>query len=323
MKIGVIYGGVSSEREISIKTGTGVIRALQEKQYNVVPIFFSDNRELVKRLADIEVDAVYIALHGRYGEDGTVQGLLELLDIPYVGSNVLSSALAMAKHKAKESFRAAGLNAAEELIIQRESFQESHLHAIPFSFPRVVKPSRDGSTIGVSIVGDEQEQREAIGLAFQYDETVIIEQFIAGVEVTVGVIGHGENVEALPVIEIVPKTKFYDFEAKYKPGMSEHIIPARLSPELLLACQQAAIKAHLSLGCETYSRVDFIVDQSNSLPVILELNTLPGMTETSLFPDAARSIGLSYADMIDKLIQLSIIKKKGANEGYQIPISNR
>ncbi|MCF6093511.1 D-alanine--D-alanine ligase [Microaerobacter geothermalis] len=308
MTVGVIYGGESTEREVSKKTGEGVIRALTEKGYSVKPIFFTDNKDLVQQMADLKVDLVYIALHGKYGEDGRVQGLLDLLKIPYIGSGVLASALAMDKHKAKQSFVQAGIRTAKEVIINKDSQLSIEKPWINLSLPLVIKPNSEGSTIGITIARSEEEVVEGIETASQYDSVIMVEEFIEGIEVTVGVMGKGKGIKALPVIEIVPKNPFYDYESKYAPGMSDHIIPARISQEMTEKCQSWAVLAHQVLGCRTFSRVDFIVPKDGSDPVILEVNTLPGMTETSLFPDAARAIGMDYSDMIDQLVKITLNK---------------
>ncbi|GAF65327.1 D-alanine--D-alanine ligase [Bacillus sp. TS-2] len=301
MKIAVLYGGVSAEREVSISSGKGIIQALKNKGHDVVGIDFSP--EKLDEVMNLQVDMVYIGLHGRFGEDGKVQALLDMLEIPYVGSGVLGSALAIDKAKAKLFFAQAGTRIAKDLVVYKRSYNKNSFEH-SFSFPVVVKPNQEGSTIGITIAQNDDELKEGIEKAFQWDQTVLVEEFISGKEVTVAVMGNQGKEKALPVVEIISKNDFYDYEAKYSTGMSEHIIPASISKEQLAYVQNHAVIAHRSLSCDIYSRVDFIVPKEGE-PVILEVNTLPGMTPTSLYPDAAREIGLSYDDMIEELINLS------------------
>ncbi|EKN67382.1 D-alanine--D-alanine ligase [Schinkia azotoformans] len=303
MKVAVLYGGTSGEREVSLSSGKGIINALEKKGHEVIGIDFNPSK--INELLTLDVDVVFIGLHGRFGEDGRIQGLLDMLNIPYVGSGVLGSALAMNKVKAKRIMESVGIRVAKDQAINAETFSRESF-VLEIDYPVVVKPASEGSTIGITIANNEQELLAGIEEAFKHDEDVLIEEFIAGMEVTVSVLGKKGVEQALPVIEIVPKNKFYDYEAKYAPGGSDHIIPARVSDEITVYLQKNAVLAHQSLNCKTYSRTDFIVPFDGSLPVVLEVNTLPGMTPTSLFPDAAKEIGLSYEDMIERLIELSL-----------------
>ena len=303
MKVAVLYGGTSGEREVSLSSGKGIINALEKKGHEVIGIDFNPSK--INELLTLDVDVVFIGLHGRFGEDGRIQGLLDMLNIPYVGSGVLGSALAMNKVKAKRIMESVGIRVAKDQAINVETFSRENF-VLEIDYPVVVKPASEGSTIGITIANNEQELLTGIEEAFKHDEDVLIEEFIGGMEVTVSVLGKKGAEQALPVIEIVPKNKFYDYEAKYAPGGSDHIIPARVSDEITEYLQKNAVLAHQSLNCKTYSRTDFIVPFDGSLPVVLEVNTLPGMTPTSLFPDAAKEIGLSYEDMIETLIELSI-----------------
>ncbi|NSL53343.1 D-alanine--D-alanine ligase family protein [Calidifontibacillus erzurumensis] len=303
MKIAVLYGGTSAERDVSLLTGKGIMSALQKKGHEVIGIDFNPNK--ISELLSLNVDLVFIGLHGRFGEDGRIQGLLDMLNIPYVGSGVLGSALAMNKVKAKRILEKAGMRVAKDQTLNNETFNRDEFK-LQLEFPVVVKPVREGSTIGLTIAYNEEELLEGIEKAFQHDEDILIEEFIKGMEVTVAVWGKKGDEQALPVIEIVPKNKYYDYEAKYAPGMSEHIIPARVSAETYEYLQKNAVLAHQALELKTYSRTDFIVPDDGSLPVVLEVNTLPGMTPTSLFPDAAREAGYSYEDMIERLIELTL-----------------
>lgn len=306
MKIVVLYGGTSAEREVSLSSGKGIINALEANGHEVIGIDFHPNN--LSELLTLDVELVFIGLHGRLGEDGSIQALLDLAGIPYVGSGVLASALAMDKAKSKKLFHDAGIRVAKDMTLHRTVYNQTGTPVLPFAFPVVIKPNREGSTIGLTIAGSQKELEEGITLAFNHDDEIIIEEFIAGKEVTVAVMGERGKEEALPVIEIVPKNKFYDYESKYAPGGSEHIIPARVESHITEQLLKNSVIAHQALGCEVYSRADFIVPEGGGDPIILEVNTLPGMTPTSLFPDAARAVGISYEKMIEQLVQLTTKK---------------
>ncbi|MGB7999418.1 MAG: D-alanine--D-alanine ligase [Anaerobacillus sp.] len=305
MKVGVLYGGTSAEREVSLSSGKGIIEALKENGHEVIGVDFHPDR--LTEVMELDVDIIFIGLHGKYGEDGRIQGLLDMLQIPYVGSGVLGSAVAMDKAKSKKVLKDSGMRLAKDLVLNKSDDYRSL--DLPFGFPVVVKPNSEGSTIGLTIAQNEEELTTGIEEAFRFDQTVILEEFISGTEVTVAVMGSKGDVKSLPVVEIVPKNAYYDYESKYAEGGSEHIVPARISPTYTELIQYQSVVAHELLGCETYSRVDYIVPKDGSEPVFLEVNTLPGMTPTSLFPDAAREIGYSYEQMIEKLIQLGLKKK--------------
>lgn len=307
MKIGVLYGGVSKEREVSISSSKGIITALKENGHEVIAIDF--NPKNLENIINLEVDLVYIALHGKHGEDGCVQGLLDMLEIPYVGSGVLASALAMDKSKAKEMFDNIDIPTAKGKRYRvKEVAQIADIVTnvkLNFNVPFVVKPNSEGSTLGLTIVNDEADISKAVENAMHSDEYILVEQFIKGIELTVPVMGKMDEEEALPIIEIIPKNELYDFEAKYSDGGSEHIIPARINEALTDKIKEYAVLAHQVLGCETYSRADFILTEDN-IPYILEVNTLPGMTPTSLFPDAAKTVNLSYEAMIESFVNLTV-----------------
>ncbi|MED3646741.1 D-alanine--D-alanine ligase [Halalkalibacterium halodurans] len=305
MKIAVLYGGTSAEREVSLSSGKGIMEALKVNGHEVIGIDFHPDQ--VRDLVDLDVDLVFIGLHGRLGEDGKVQALLDLLNIPYVGTGVQGSALAMDKAKAKLFFEKAGIRVAEEVVLHSFTY-DANAFNFTGTYPVVVKPNQEGSTIGLTVAETEEELLQGIEEAFRHDDTILIEEFIAGTEVTVAVLGNKGEERSLPVVEIVPKNKLYDYESKYAPGMSEHIVPARISEEHTAYVQQAAVRAHQALGCDVYSRVDFIVPNDGSDPVILEVNTLPGMTPTSLYPDAAKGVGMSYEEMIQTFVNLSLKK---------------
>lgn len=307
MKIAVLYGGVSKEREVSISSSKGVIEALKKNGHDVVAIDFHPER--LHEVIDLKVDLVFIALHGKFGEDGSVQGLLDMLNIPYVGSGVLASALAMDKYKAKQMFNSVDIPTAKGKLYQIT--EDTNIEEINndikenFEVPFVIKPNREGSTVGLTIVKNMDQIEDAIKRATESDSYILVEQFIKGKELTVPVLGKKNEEKALPIIEIIPKNELYDYESKYSQGGSEHIIPARISEELTEKIKKYAVLAHQVLGCETYSRADFLLTDDGK-PYILEVNTLPGMTPTSLFPDSAKAVNMSYEEMIEKLVQLTI-----------------
>ncbi len=305
MRIAVIAGGMSSEREVSLKSGEGVARALIGRDHDVRVLDLDDG--LYGHLLAFRPEMVYIALHGAYGEDGRIQGMLEIMGLKYTGSGVLASAVALDKVLSKKLFGLAGIPTPRWVSLRKEQWESGAIDMLQIDalgYPLVVKPSREGSSFGMSIVRDQNDVGEALRKAFACDAEILLEEYISGKEVTVGVLGNAQ-LEYLPPIEIVPKNEFYDYESKYAPGGSEHIIPARIPEEALLEVGRLAVAAHQAIGCRAFSRVDLMLDGSNR-PYVLEVNTLPGMTETSLLPDAARAVGLDYADLVEKIIQLSV-----------------
>jgi D-alanine-D-alanine ligase len=296
-------GGRSAEREVSLNTGEQVAGALSSLGHAVETIDTGDPGFIVS-LQHGAFDAAFICLHGRYGEDGTVQGLLELLDIPYVGSGVLASALAMDKVMSKHFFLLAEIPTPEYVVLHADEPYDLEGIVRAVGPKSVVKPANEGSAIGVSIVHEPAELPAAIEAAFAYDTHVLIERFIPGVEVTVGVLGNRELV-ALPTLEIVPEHEFYDYESKYVPGMSRHIIPARVSDQIAQECQRVSVEAHRVLGCRGLSRADTIVSEDGTV-YLLEVNTIPGMTSTSLLPDAARAAGIEFPQLCEHLVELAL-----------------
>lgn len=294
-KIGVLFGGLSAERDVSLKSGSAVHQALVAQGYNAVAI--DVGRDLPEVLKREGIEAAFIALHGRYGEDGCVQGLLELLQIPYSGSGVLASALAMHKLYSKQAFAAGGILTAAFRCFRRGD--PVKLSELPFGLPLVVKPVQEGSSVGISIVKEECALEDALEVAFRYDDEILIEQYIKGQEVQVGILDDAP----IGAIEIVPKNEFYDFEAKYTDGMAEHIFPARLDPALYKKAQQVGLAAHRALGCRGYSRVDLLVTPAGDC-YVLEVNTLPGMTALSLLPEiAAKGAGLTFEELVARIIE--------------------
>ncbi len=271
--------------------------------------------DLVERLKVENPDVCFVALHGRFGEDGTVQGLLEILGYPYTGSGVLASALGIDKIASKKIFKADGIPTPDFAAANRSEFaadpvgvEERIMREV--GLPAAVKPSREGSTIGMTIVKEASKLRGALECAFRFDENALAEEFIEGVEVTVGILGN-DDPRALPTLEIATKTGFYDYRTKYTKGLSEHIIPARIPEEQRALAQELAIKAHRALGCRGFSRVDLIVDKRGD-PYVLEVNTIPGMTELSLFPDAARAAGIEFDELVERIVEMALEGAKGS-----------
>lgn len=301
-KIAVLMGGLSAERDVSLKSGGAVYQALLAQGYNAVAV--DAGRDLAEVLKREAVELAFIALHGRYGEDGCVQGLLELMQIPYTGSGVLASALAMHKLYSKQAFLAAGILTAPFRCYRRS--EQVAMEELPFGLPFVVKPVQEGSSVGVSIVKQLAELPAALELAFRYDDEILVEQFIKGQEVQVGILGD----QPIGAIEIVPKNEFYDFEAKYTDGMAEHIFPARLESALYARAQQVGLAAHRALGCRGYSRVDLLVTATGEC-YVLEVNTLPGMTALSLLPEiAAKGAGLDFQQLVSRIIESASLSNK-------------
>ncbi|HEY9180128.1 MAG TPA: D-alanine--D-alanine ligase, partial [Candidatus Baltobacteraceae bacterium] len=294
-KVAVVMGGTSAEREISVQTGTGVVRALHELGYDAQSLDY--DARFVDAVRALQPDVVFNALHGPGGEDGQIQGILDYLAIPYTGSGVESSALAMDKHLTKKLCAAEGLpTAAWDLF----DLSGGTLPLLPGSLdlPLVVKPRYEGSSAGVNIVRTHEQWTQAmIDAAPQYAE-IVAEEFVAGREFTCGVLGE----EALPIVEIVPnRDEFYTYEAKYAPGGSAHIVPARIDDDLAARLQMLALSVHRLVGLRDYSRTDFIVSKEGR-PYILEINTLPGLTPTSILPDACAAVGISYQALVDRLV---------------------
>ncbi len=298
-KLAVIMGGTSAERDISLKSGGAILNALLGMGANVIGIDAANS--LIETLRKERIDLAFIALHGKFGEDGTVQGLLEAMNIPYTGSGILASSLAMDKVMSKRVFKSVGIPTPNFMAINKKTFTPSFNVEIPF--PLVVKPSREGSTFGISILNEPGKLKNAIDEAFAFDTEVLIEEYIGGMELTVGILGD----EALPVIDIIPNTGFYDFESKYTKGATEYIVPARLESNTASTLRKLALDAHNALGCSGVSRVDFRMDKKNYEPYVLEVNTIPGMTETSLLPKAAAVAGYSFEDLVMKILSFALL----------------
>ena len=300
-KIAVLCGGRSGEREVSLRSGKRVYDSLKKQKFNVIKIDLTD--DLVTSLKKKKIDIVYIALHGRWGEDGCVQGLLEVAGVPYTGSKVLASALAMNKLAAKRIFDAVGIPTPRYLEIDELTDIAKSVAQVraKFSFPLVVKPVSEGSSLGISIVKATDNLAKILAKTVKEYKEVFVEEYVQGREITVGVIGRDTDLQALPILELVPRKEFYDYEAKYTKGLTEFILPARLPETVYQKAQAVALAAHRALGCYGVSRVDMIVTADNT-PYVHEVNSIPGMTEQSDLPAEAAHAGLSFDDLVVKIL---------------------
>lgn len=299
MRIGVLLGGMSEERPISLLTGAAIAGTLRAEGYETVEIDVDER--VAERIREENVGVAVLALHGKYGEDGTIQGLLEMMKIPYTGSGVLGSALAMDKIVSKELFLFHGIPTPAYFTVS--SVPRAGDEHIPcgFGFPLVVKPSASGSSIGVSIARDRDSFREAVREARRYGYEVLVEEFIPGKLITVGMI----DGEGLPIIEIRPKSGVYDYKAKYTKGETEYVLPAELDEPTAEMCARLSQQVRRVLRCRGVCRSDAIVDSRNRV-FFLELNTLPGLTETSLIPKAAAHAGISFAALLERMLRLAV-----------------
>ena len=304
LTLALLYGGISSEREVSINSGNQVFDALDKDKYEVLR--YDTKTDLAKLVADSNrIDVALIILHGLYGEDGTVQGLLDLLGIPYQGSTVLGSAIAMNKLISKQLYQHNGIPTPPFSIIRQDDSIDPKTFVQQLGLPLVIKPVEGGSSVGMTILKSEESLKDALDLAFEHDQTVMLETYIDGVELTGGVLGNND-LQALPLIEIIPNKdhEFFDYEAKYVAGVSQEICPARIDDELTQKAQTLAKSAHRALACKGYSRTDMILRDRDIF--VLETNTIPGMTATSLLPQAAAAAGFNFSQLLDKLIELSV-----------------
>jgi D-alanine-D-alanine ligase len=327
-KVALLVGGTSPERDVSKMSGKGVLKALKKLYYPTIiidPAYglnqpkdeksfftkkdFSDisNRNCIGALnSDLlnDVDIVFSAMHGKWAEDGMIQSILELRGLKYTGSKVTASAIAIDKDISKKIFRQIGVNTAVWFTVTDRNIkpvQISNKIKQVTDFPCIIKPNDQGSTVGLTFVQDESEVEEGIRIAQNYSSKVLIEKYIPGREITVGILG----MQALPVLEIIPRGGLYDYKRKYTSGLSEYIVPARIPDEVAAEAQQQALLAFQSLGCDAYGRVDFRMNDKNRI-YCLEVNTLPGMTELSLVPKAAKAVGISFEELIDRIIQQAL-----------------
>jgi D-alanine-D-alanine ligase len=295
-----MMGGLSAEKEISLKSGHAVADALKKKGHIVVPleILYETEEEIRRAVIQSAVDVIFIAMHGGFGEDGRLQHILDKLDVPYTGPKARASHIAMDKVASRRLFKKAGLKVPRSRLWKKgraRFWATLFLH-----YPLVIKPPSQGSSIGISFVHTPKEIPAALDLALKFGDEVLIEEFIKGKEVTVSVL----DGRALPVIAIIPKGEFFDYEAKYHKGLTDYVVPASLPQEVTERAQRDAVAAYHALGCRHQSRVDIILS-GDQIPYILEVNTIPGMTETSLLPKACRAVGISFEDLCQKLVELA------------------
>lgn len=307
--IAVLMGGRSLEREFSIKSGQRVSNALRKLGHNIIKLDVDES--IVDNLNSEKIDLAYIALHGKDGEDGTIQEILEVLNIPYTGPGVYPNVLSFDKIISKQIFISLGIPTPPFYFLNASSFRElGSSKLLPFivkkiGLPLVVKPSAQGSALGIKLVNNAGDSPDAIISALGYSKKVILEKFIDGIELAVSIIGK-EKPKALPVVEIVPKKKFFDFESRSKIGETDYFVPARISSSLDKKVKEVAIAVHNSLKCTKLSRVDIMLDRKEKIPYVLELNTSPGMTDTSLLPMAAEEAGISFEELVDEIIKMSL-----------------
>lgn len=301
LRVIVLMGGKSPEHEVSLVSGREVVRHLDSEKYEVLPVIIPKEASFWQPLPS--ADLVFISMHGPYGEDGTVQGMLELAGIPYTGAGVLASAIGMDKPMFLKVIKEAGVTIPKYLV--REKRDNTAEIWRDFELPVVIKPSSQGSSVGVSIVHQKKQIPLALKTAFSFGPRIIVEEYLSGMEVTCGVIGN-DNPLALPVVEIVPKNEFFDYESKYVSEMSEEIIPARISVNLTKMVQDIAIKVYRAIGCRGFGRVDMIISEDK--PFVLEINTIPGLMPNSLLPKEAAGAGISHPQLLDQIIKLALEK---------------
>jgi len=307
--IAVLMGGRSLEREISIKSGQRVSNALRKLGYNVTKL--DVDQSLVENLTSYKFDLVYIALHGKDGEDGTIQEMLEVLGIPYTGPGVYSNVLSFDKIISKQIFNNLDIPTPDFYFLNSSAFSELGASKLlplitkKIGFPLVVKPSAQGSALGIRLAKKKEDMTDAIISALGYSKKVILEKYIEGRELAVSIIG-SDKPETLPIVEIVPENNFFDFDSRSKASGTEYFIPARISPGEAKKVIETALSVHRALRCTRLSRVDIILDNKDSTPYVLELNTSPGMTDNSLLPMAAEEAGMSFEELVDRIVKMSI-----------------
>lgn len=303
--VGVLMGGLSGEREISLRSGENCLRALLVRGYKAVRI--DAVRDVAQRLDENGVEVAFLALHGRYGEDGTIQGLLEVMGIPYTGSGVLASALGMNKIAAKKVIRGSGISTPDycEIGVRETPRTAAARIESELGLPVMLKPVEEGSSLGVSKCTRSEQLLAGLGHGMAEFGAMFAERFIPGTEITVGVLEREGRKEALPILELVPKNEFYDFEAKYTEGMTEFILPARLRPAVYAEAQRVAVAVFEAIGCRGYARVDIMVDRDGT-SWFVEVNTLPGMTELSDLPVQAKAAGLSYEELVETILLTAV-----------------
>lgn len=316
IRIAVLSGGWSKERSVSINSGKAVLGALDKGKYEIVSFDPKDDLNVLWQQRH-ELDLVFNVLHGKYGEDGRIQGLLEVFGIPFVGSGVLSSAMTMNKRVTKEVYRSVGLRVPKDIILKKEPAVSIGKIKDTLGTPIVIKPVSEGSSIGISIMENDRDILAGIEKAFQFDQEILLEEYVSGREITCAVLGRN-HLLTLPLVEIVPKEahQFFDFDAKYTAGETNEICPAQIDSELQNEASKMAQSAHKALQCRDWSRTDMIIN--NDIIYMLETNTIPGMTETSLVPLAARGKGWDLGQLLDRMISTCLMEpeKKGEREVF-------
>jgi D-alanine-D-alanine ligase len=303
-KVGVLFGGRSAERDVSIMSGTGVLKALQSQGIDAHP--FDPGQRSLAELAAEKFDRVFIALHGRYGEDGSIQGALELLGIPYTGSGVMASAVGMDKITTKKIWQVHGVPSPKYASIDAATDLDEVVREL--GLPLIVKPPLEGSTIGITKVTRAEDLKAAVQLATGFDQVVLAEHFVTGREFTVAVLGQGASARALPIVEIVAPQGNYDYQNKYFTDDTRYHCPAPLDAALAEEIQRHAVNAYNAIGCEGWGRVDVLLRESDNRPFLLEVNTSPGMTGHSLVPMAAQAVGISYEDLCVEILRSARLK---------------
>ncbi|WP_211453529.1 D-alanine--D-alanine ligase [Collimonas antrihumi] len=313
-KVGVLFGGRSAEREVSLMSGAGVLQALKSQGVDAHP--FDPGERSLAELAAEKFDRVFIALHGRYGEDGTLQGALEQLGIPYTGPGVMASAIAMDKVMTKRVWHSMALPTPRFIVLDAHSATREELRQVPdlLGLPLMLKAPHEGSTIGISKVAGYSDMNEGFALCAKYDEAVLAEEFITGRELTVPVLGAGRNARALPIVEIRAPEGNYDYQHKYFTDDTKYLCPAPLDDALTQRIQSLAVQAFNALGCEGWARVDFMLRSSDNEPFLLEINTSPGMTGHSLVPMAAKADGVSYEDLCVEILKSASLELKPSKD---------
>lgn len=307
INVAVLMGGRTPEHEISLISGREVVRNLNRKRYNISQVIISKNGEGWQQIFKKKIDIVFIAMHGPYGEDGTVQGMLEMAGLPYTGSGVLASAIGMDKIMFRKIMIEEKIPIPSYVVIKKNEKYEK-VFKILGKPPYFVKPFNQGSSVGVSIVKRERDLKGTLSLAFRYGDCALVDKYIKGMEITCSVLGN-KDAYALPVIEIVPKKgEFFDYESKYAEEGSDEIVPARISKALTKKVQNLAVKVYKAIGARGFSRVDFIL-KDGKYPVVLEINTIPGLTPMSLLPKAAKASGLSYSQLLDEIVKYSFLPR--------------
>jgi D-alanine-D-alanine ligase len=303
-RIGVLYGGLSSEREVSLRSGKNCYEALRRLGYENATLIDVD-QHIARTLADQKIEVAYIALHGKYGEDGCIQGVLELMGIPYTGCRVAASALTMNKALTKSVLKDAGLPVIDSLVLKSGAVNGKPVE-MTIPYPVMVKPLNEGSSIGMSKVNVPEDLKSALKTALTYCDEVMVERYVPGKSITVGVVEVDGQPRVTPILELRPtQSEWYDLEAKYTEGGTEFILPADLPPEVTEAIQQTTLQAHRAAGCRGVSRIDFVVDADHNF-YILEINTIPGMTDLSDLPAQAKAMGIGYDQLVECILKTAV-----------------